>query len=68
MITSDAALLVWTSQSWPVWQCRQSTSFSSRKNESTPPSKVPSATVGGSERSASGSSASNATPSRVPTA
>jgi hypothetical protein len=25
-----------TSQSCPVWQCRQSTSFSSRKKESTP--------------------------------
>ena len=42
-ITSDAALLVCTSHSCVSWQCRQSTSFSSRKNASTPASSVPSA-------------------------
>ena len=45
-ITSDAALLVCTSHSCVSWQWRQSTSFSSRKNASTPASSVPSAVRG----------------------
>ena len=68
MMTSDAALLVWTSHSCVSWQWRHSTSFSSRKNVSTPASSVPSAGVGAMCSSASGSSASSATPSSVPTA
>ncbi len=46
MMTSDAALLVCTSQSWAVWQWRHSTSFSRRKNDSTPASSVASAATG----------------------
>ena len=68
MMTSDAALLVCTSHSCVSWQWRHSTNFSSRKNASTPASSVVIAGTGAMCSSASGRSASSATPSSVPTA
>ena len=67
MITSEAAVLcTWHSSS--SWQCRQMTAFSSRKKLRMPAAIVIIARRAGSVASASGISASSATPTSVPTA
>ena len=59
---------LWTWQSSSSWQCRQMTAFSSRKKLRMPPSEREHRGARGELVSASGTSASSATPTSVPTA